>query len=271
MLGEHYRIERELGHGGMATVYLCTDIRDGSRVAVKVLRPELGSVVTRERFFREIGFASELDHPRIPRVLDSGMAGTLPFYAMQFVEGESLKERLMRERRLSVDEALRITAAVAGPMSYAHERNIIHRDIKPENILLSGDKVYVLDFGVARAIIGSTGDRLTRTGITVGTPAYMSPEQVTGSRDLDLRTDIYSLGCVVYEMLSGSQPFSGTTPQVLMAARFSSAPRPLSSIRDDVPNNVAAAIAKAMSNRIEDRWQSVDAFVDALLPSQQQR
>ena len=248
----------------MATVYLCTDIHDGSRVAVKVLRPELGSVVTRERFFREIAFASELDHPGIPRVIESGIAGSLPFYAMKFVEGESLRERLARERRLSVDEATRITAAIAGPMGYAHERGIVHRDIKPDNILLAGDKVYVLDFGVARAIIGASGDRLTRTGITVGTPAYMSPEQVTGERDLDLRSDIYSLGCVVYEMLAGAQPFSGTTPQVVMAARFSRPPRALASVRDDVPENISRAIEKAMARLPDDRWQSVDAFVAQL-------
>ncbi|MEO5903985.1 MAG: serine/threonine-protein kinase [Gemmatimonadaceae bacterium] len=268
MLGEHYRIERELGHGGMATVYLCADVRDESRVAVKVLRPELGSVVTRERFFREIAFSSELDHPRIPRVLESGTtSGGLPFYAMDFVDGESLRDRLMREPRLAVDEVQRIAVAIAGPMGYAHERSIVHRDIKPENILLSGDKVYVLDFGVARAIAGSTGDRLTRTGITLGTPAYMSPEQVMADRDLDLRSDIYSLGCVVYEMLAGVTPFTAGSPQMLMAARFSKTPKPLSSIRDDVPEGVAKAIDKAMARKPEDRWQTVDAFADAMLPT----
>jgi len=266
MLGEHYRKERELGRGGMATVYLCTDIRDGSRVAVKVLRPELGSVVTRERFVREIAFASELDHPRIPRVLESGTADGLPFYSMNFVEGESLRDRLKRQPKLSVDEVRRITVAIAGPMGYAHDRNIIHRDIKPENILLSGDKVYVLDFGVARAIAGAAGDRLTRTGITLGTPAYMSPEQVTAERDLDLRSDIYSLGCVVYEMLAGAQPFSGGSPQLMMAARFSRGPRALGSIRDDVPEAVAKAIEKAMGRKPEDRWQNVESFVDAMRP-----
>ncbi len=266
MLGEHYRIERELGHGGMATVYLCTDVRTGARVAVKILRPELGSVVTKERFSREITFTSELDHPRIPRVIDSGTAGLLPFYAMTFVEGESLRERLMKEPRLPIEEARRIAAAIAGPMGYAHERNIVHRDIKPENILLSGDKVYVLDFGVARAIAGAAGDRLTGTGITLGTPAYMSPEQVTAERDLDVRSDIYSLGCVVYEMLAGTPPFSASSPQLLMSARFSRMPRALGPLRGDVPEEMEKAIAKAMARAPEDRWQSVDAFVDALLP-----
>jgi Serine/threonine protein kinase len=185
MLGDHYRIERELGHGGMATVYLCTDIRDEGLVAVKVLRPELGSVVTRERFFREITFASQLDHPRIPRVIDSGVAGQAPYYAMKFIDGESLRDKMNRDRRLSVDEVARLATAIADPIGYAHERNIIHRDIKPENILLSGDGVYVLDLGVARAIVDAGGERLTRTGITVGTPAYMSPEQVSGKKDVD--------------------------------------------------------------------------------------
>ena len=266
MLGEHYRIERELGHGGMATVYLCTDVRSEALVAVKVLRPELGSVVTRERFFREIAFAAELDHPRIPRVIDSGMAGKLPFYTMKFVDGESLRDKLMRERRLSVDEVTKIAAAIASPTGYAHERNIVHRDIKPENILLSGDKVYVLDFGVARAIVDSGGERLTRTGITVGTPAYMSPEQVTGTKDLDYRSDIYSLGCVVYEMLAGAPPFTASTPHLLMSARFTRMPTPLQTIRDDVPASVARAVERAMAYRPDDRWQSVEAFVAALLP-----
>ncbi|MGH9423181.1 MAG: serine/threonine-protein kinase, partial [Thermoanaerobaculia bacterium] len=208
----------------------------------------------------------ELDHPRIPRVIETGMAGVMPFYAMNFVEGESLRERLMKHTKFSLDEVRRIAAQIAGPMSYAHERNIIHRDIKPENILLSGDKVYVLDFGVARAIAGAAGDRLTRTGITLGTPAYMSPEQVTADRDLDLRSDIFSLGCVVYEMLAGTPPFSGATPQVLMAARFARPPRDLSSFRDDIPEYMEDAIDKAMSRYPQDRWQSVDAFVDAMLP-----
>jgi serine/threonine-protein kinase len=266
MIGEHYRIERELGSGGMATVYLCTDVRDDTQVAVKVLRPELGSVVSRERFFREIEFAGHLDHPRIPRLLDSGMAGPLAYYAMNFVDGESLREKMNRERRLGVDEATRLTAAIAGPIAYAHERNIVHRDIKPENVLISGDKVHVLDLGVARAIVDSGGERLTRTGITVGTPAYMSPEQVTGTKDLDYRSDIYSLGCVVYEMLAGVPPFSGATPQLLMSARFSRTPVPLNTIRDDVPANVTSAIEKAMAYRPADRWQSLEEFVDALAP-----
>ena len=264
MVGEHYRIERELGHGGMATVYLCMDTRSGDYAAVKVLRPELGSVVTKERFFREITFASELDHPRIPRVLESGASGELPFYAMDYVDGESLRDRLRREPLLPVEEVVRIAEEIAKPMSYAHARGIVHRDIKPENILLRGSDVFVLDFGVARAIAGSAGERLTRTGITLGTPAYMSPEQVTADRDLDFRSDIYSFGCVVYEMLAGMPPFKGATPQILMASRFTTPPRPLRAVRPELPESVESAVSKAMAKAPEDRWQSSDAFASAL-------
>jgi serine/threonine-protein kinase len=258
MLGGHYRIERELGHGGMATVYLCTDTRSGERAAVKVLRPELGSVVTKERFCREIGFVAELDHPRIPRIIESGTIDEVPFYAMNFVDGESLRDRLKREPQLPVAEVLRITKLITEPMRFAHSHGIVHRDIKPENIILSGDDVHVLDFGVARAVIGAAGDRLTRTGITVGTPAYMSPEQVTAERDLDSRSDIYSLGCVMYEMLAGVPPFRGTNPHTLMISRFTTPPRPLRAFRSDVPDAVERAIMRAMQRNPRERWQSVD-------------
>ncbi|HEX2724110.1 MAG TPA: serine/threonine-protein kinase, partial [Gemmatimonadaceae bacterium] len=264
MLGGHYRIERELGHGGMATVYLCTDVRSGEHVAVKVLRAELGSLVTKERFFREITFASELDHPRIPRVLESGISEDVPYYAMEFVEGESLRDRIRREPQLPIEEAVRIAREIAKPMSYAHARGLVHRDIKPENILLRGSDVFVLDFGVARAIAGATGGRLTRTGITLGTPAYMSPEQVTADRDLDYRSDIYSFGCVVYEMLAGTPPFRGATPQVLMASRFTTPPRPLRLLRPEIPESVERAVATAMARTPGERWQSADEFAAAL-------
>ena len=268
MLGDHYRIERELGHGGMATVYLCTDTRSGEQAAVKVLRPELGSVVTNQRFFREITFASELDHPRIPRVLESGTSGKVPFYAMEYVDGESLRDRLRREPMLPVGEVVRIAEEMAKPMSYAHARGIVHRDIKPENVLLRGNDVFVLDFGVARAIEGSAGDRLTRTGITLGTPAYMSPEQVTAEPNLDFRSDIYSFGCVVYEMLAGAPPFRGATPHLLMSSRFTSPPRLLRFIRSDIPESVEHAIQMAMAKSPEGRWQSSEEFASALARNQ---
>ncbi|HKY96772.1 MAG TPA: protein kinase [Gemmatimonadaceae bacterium] len=268
IIGGHFRVERELGHGGMATVYLCTDTRSGEHVAVKELRPELGSVVTTERFFREIAFTQELDHPGIPRVFESGVGrDDLPFYAMDYVEGESLRDRLIREKTLSLQETVRLAQEIAGPMTYAHARGIVHRDIKPENILLSRERVYVLDFGVARAIVGAAGERLTRTGITVGTPAYMSPEQVRGDRDLDYRSDIYSLGCVVYEMLAGVPPFQAATAPLVMAARFNTPPKPLSSIRDDIPVRMERAIQRAMARTPNSRWQSAEEFVNELAAS----
>ncbi len=264
IIGEHYRIERELGHGGMATVYLCTDSRSGAHVAVKLLRPEVGGIVAKERFLREIQFAKGFEHPAIPRVLDSGISDSLPFYAMDYVEGETLRDRLKRDSKLAVAETIRIATEVAKPMSYAHARGILHRDIKPENIQLGTNEVYVLDFGVARALLGATDHRLTRTGVTVGTPAYMSPEQVTAERDLDARSDVYSFGCVVYEMLSGDAPFHGATPQVLMASRFKTQPPSLQSIRNDVPAKLEQAIAKAMARTPEGRWKSADEFVAAM-------
>ncbi len=267
VIGARFRVERELGHGGMATVYLCTDTDSGEQVAVKVLRPELSGVVTKERFFREISFTSELDHPSIPRVFASGSADDLPFYAMDYVAGESLRDRLMRERKLQIPDVIRIAAKIADPLAYAHGKGIVHRDLKPENILLSGDDVFVLDFGVARAIIGAAGERLTKTGITVGTPAYMSPEQVIADRNLDYRSDIYSFGCIVYEMLAGATPFRGSTPQVLMASRMSSQPRSIREVRDDVPEAMERVVARAMGRTPNSRWQSAKEFVSELAAS----
>jgi serine/threonine-protein kinase len=264
MLGENYRIERELGHGGMATVYLCTDIRNGNKVAVKVLRRELESVVTRERFFREIAFSTALDHPQVPRVLESGAMGEVTFYAMDFVDGESLRDVLKKRKRIPVEESIDIALRIIAPMSVAHARGIVHRDIKPENILISGDAVFVLDFGVARALIDSTGDRLTRTGLTVGTPTYMSPEQITAERNIDLRSDIYSLGCVVYEMISGVPPFRGPNPQMVMAARFTTPPRPLRGMMPEVPESVDKAVLTAIQKEQAKRWQSAEEFGAAL-------
>jgi len=264
ILAEHYHVQRELGRGGMSMVYLCTDARTGENVAVKILRQELGSAVTIERFLREIDFASELDHPRIPKVLDSGVVEALPFYAMTYIEGESLGARIKREKQLPIGDAVRIACGVLEAMTYAHSRGIVHRDIKPENILLSGDAVYVLDFGVARAIIESGGDRLTSTGIAVGTLAYMSPEQASGDRDLDARSDVYSLGSVLYEMLAGIPPFVGPTAQVVMSRRFMAPPAPLREIRESVPAIIEQVVAKALEKSLPDRWASAAEFSSAL-------
>jgi eukaryotic-like serine/threonine-protein kinase len=264
MIGPHYRIDRELGRGGMATVHLCTDTRTGRQVAVKVLRPEVSCMVTRERFFREVKLTSGLDHPRIPRVIESGTTEEAVYYVMDFVEGESLRDRLNKRSPLPLDEVVRLTTGIAAPVGHAHSHGILHRDIKPENIILDGDDVFVVDFGVARALMGAIGDRLTRTGVTLGTPAYMSPEQVIADRELDARSDIYSLGCVVYEMLAGTTPFRGATPHVMMASRFKTPPRPLLAIRPDIPAGVERVLLKAMAMKRDDRWASVDEFAVAL-------
>ncbi|MFN2603943.1 MAG: protein kinase [Gemmatimonadaceae bacterium] len=266
LIADRYAVERVLGRGGMATVYLCNDLTDGKRVAVKVLRQEIGSAVVIERFLREIDLSSNLDHPRIPRVLDSGVVGELPFYVMTYIEGESLRARLDREKQLSFDEAIRIAKEVTGPMTHAHRHGIVHRDIKPENIVLSADGVYVLDFGVARAIIESASDRLTSTGVAVGTPAYMSPEQALGDQDLDARSDIYSLGCVIYEMIVGLPPFVGVTSQAVMSRRFAAPAAPLHESREGVPEHIEHAVAKSLMKAPVDRWQTAEQFAAALTP-----
>jgi len=263
-IGEHYVVDRVIGRGGMATVYLCRDTRDDSRVAVKVLRKELGSAIIVERFLREIAFASELDHPRIPKVLESGVVNDLPYYAMTYVEGESLKRKLEREKQLPLADAIHIACEVIAPTAYAHSRGIVHRDIKPDNILIAKDGVYVLDFGIARAIIESGVDRLTSTGVGVGTPAYMSPEQALGDRNLDARSDIYSLGCVVYEMIAGIPPFVGPTSQAIISRRFAASPPPLREVRDGVPEEVEDAVQRALARSPADRWPTVTAFGQAL-------
>ena len=264
VIAGRYKVLRVLGRGGMATVYLCDDMPGGAKVAVKVLRQEIGSAVVVERFVREISFATEIDHPRIPKVLDSGIVDGLPFYVMTYIEGESLRDLLARKKQLTIDEAVRIAADVIEPIAYAHARGIVHRDIKPENILLAPDGVYVLDFGVARAILESAADRLTSTGVAVGTPAYMSPEQALSDKDLDTRSDVYSLGCVVYETIAGIPPFVGATAQAVMSRRFVAPAPPLSETRDGVPSGVERAVAKALARTPADRWQTVEEFGSAL-------
>jgi serine/threonine-protein kinase len=219
-----------------------------------------------ERFLREIDFISELDHPQIPKLLDSGVIGDLPFYVMPFIEGESLRTLLDRVKQLPVDEAVRITQGLVSPTAYAHARGIIHRDIKPANIILAGDQVYVLDFGVARAIVASADDRITSTGVAVGTPAYMSPEQALAEKDIDARSDIYSLACVTYEMIAGIPPFVGATAQAVMARRFVAPPPPLSEVRESVPPAIEHAVMRALCKAPADRWQTVAEFGAALHP-----
>ena len=269
-LADRYTIERELGSGGMATVYLAHDLRHGRQVAVKVLRPELAAVLGAERFLREIQIAAQLNHPHILGLIDSG---TFPsddgdpkgrlYYVMPYVEGESLRSRLEREPQLPLEDALSIAREVADALGYAHSRGIVHRDIKPENILLSGGHAVVADFGIARAIGTSGGTKLTETGMALGTPAYMSPEQSL-AQDVDGRTDIYALACVLYETLVGEPPYTGPTAQAIIARRLSEPVPSLRVVRDAVPLSVEKAIQKALARSPADRFVTASRFVDAL-------
>jgi len=263
-LRDSYTIESELGYGGMATVYLAEDLRHQRKVAVKVLRPELAAVLGAERFLNEIKVTANLQHPHILPLHDSGDANSLLYYVMPYVEGESLRERLNRERQLPIDDALHIAAQVADALGSAHRQGVVHRDIKPENILLSERHALVADFGIALAVTSASGDRLTQTGLSLGTPAYMSPEQVAGDRDIDARSDIYSLACVLYEMLAGQPPFTGATAQVVLARHVTDPVPPITTARSSVSPAVASAISRALGKAPADRFQSVQAFADEL-------
>jgi serine/threonine-protein kinase len=259
-----YRIERELGAGGMATVYLAEDVRHDRKVAIKVLRPELAAVIGGERFVSEIKTTANLQHPHILPLHDSGEADGFLFYVMPFVEGESLREKLNREKQLPVDEALGITLKVAAALQAAHEKGIVHRDIKPANILLSGGEPLVADFGIALAVQEAGGGRLTETGLSLGTPFYMSPEQASADRQPTPASDVYSLGCVLYEMLIGDPPHTGSTAQAVLAKILTERPRTLSELRSTVPPHVAAATARALERLPADRFPSVQEFARAL-------
>jgi eukaryotic-like serine/threonine-protein kinase len=259
-----YAIERELGRGGMATVYLARDLRHDRPVALKVLHGELAAAVGPERFQREIRFAARLQHPHILTVLDSGESGGLLWFTMPFVEGETLRSRLNRERQLAVGDAVRIARDAASALEYAHRHDIVHRDIKPENLLLTADgKVVVADFGIARAL-GSAGGGLTETGTTIGTPAYMSPEQASGDRAIDGRSDIYSLAAVLYEMLAGEPPFTGPTAQAVIAKRFTGEIPSLRKARPSIPDEIARAVARALAMVPADRFATAAEFARGL-------
>ena len=264
-LSDRYRIERELGAGGMATVYLAHDVRHDRHVAVKVLRPELAAIIGAERFLSEIKTTAKLQHPHILPLLDSGeVAGTV-FYAMPYVEGESLRQRIEREKQLSIPDAVRIASEVADALDYAHRHGVIHRDIKPENILLHDGRALVSDFGISLAVSRSEGGaRMTETGMSLGTPHYMSPEQAMGERNLDARTDIYALGCVLYEMLVGEPPFTGPTAQVVVAKTINAEPEPVTTSRKTVPPNVVAATMTALNKLPADRFGTAAEFAAAL-------
>ena len=263
-LADRYRLERELGHGGMATVYLAQDLRHDRAVALKVLKPELAHALGPERFLREIQVTAQLDHPHILPLLDSGDAGGFLYYVMPYVQGETLRTRLTREKQLPLDDALQIAAEVADALNYAHGQGIVHRDIKPENLLLAGRHVRVADFGIARAVTAAGGDSLTATGVAIGTPAYMSPEQAGGSKDVDGRSDLYSLGCVLYEMLAGHPPFTGGTAHEILARHSMDAVPSLAAARPTVPEGLERAIATALAKVPADRFSTAAQFADAL-------
>jgi serine/threonine-protein kinase len=264
-LADRYRIERELGAGGMATVYLAHDVRHTRKVALKVVRPELAAILGGERFLAEIKTTANLQHPHILSLFDSGEADGLVFYVMPYVEGESLRDRLTREKQLPVDDALRIAREVAGALDYAHRHGVVHRDIKPENILLHDGSALVADFGIALAVSRSEGGtRMTETGMSLGTPHYMSPEQAMGEREVTPKADIYALGCVLYEMLTGEPPFTGPTAQAVVARVMTEEPRRLTLQRKTIPPHVEAAVDTALSKLPADRFASAAQFAEAL-------
>ncbi len=264
-LADRYRIERELGQGGMATVYLARDLKHDRQVALKVLRPELSAVIGAERFLVEIKTTANLQHPHILALYDSGQVDGTVFYVMPFVAGESLRDRLAREKQLPVADALRIASEIASALDYAHRQGVIHRDIKPENILLHDGRALVADFGIALAASrGDGSSRMTETGMSLGTPHYMSPEQALGERNLDARSDVYALGCVLHEMLAGEPPFTGPNAQAVIARVMNSAPEPVTALRKSVPDAVADAILTALEKLPADRFASAAEFAAAL-------
>jgi serine/threonine-protein kinase len=264
-LQDRYRVDRELGQGGMATVYLAYDLRHDRKVAVKVLRPELAAIIGVDRFLAEIKTTAALQHPHILPLHDSGEAGGSVFYVMPYVEGESLRDRLSREKQLPVDEAVRIAREVAGALDYAHRQGVIHRDIKPENILLHDGQAMVADFGIALAASRAGGGaRMTETGMSLGTPHYMSPEQAMGEREITARSDVYALGCVTYEMLSGDPPFTGSTAQAVVARVVTEPARPLIPQRHTIPPHVEAAVLVALEKLPADRFSTAHEFAEAL-------
>ena len=263
-LTSRYDIEREIGAGGMATVYLARDIRHDRHVALKLLNPELGAVLGVERFLAEIRVTANLQHPNLLPLFDSGEAEGLLYYVMPYVDGESLRARLDREKQLPVDEAIRIAIAIANALDYAHSHGVIHRDLKPENILMQSGQPVIADFGIALAVSKAGGNRITQTGLSLGTPQYMSPEQATGDRVIDGRSDIYSLGAVTYEMLTGEPPHIGSTSQAIIARVLTDKPRPMRSSRPAIPEHIEAAVMHALEKLPADRFSTAHEFAEAL-------
>jgi len=263
-IADRYRLERELGQGGMATVWLAEDLKHDRRVALKVLKPELAAVLGAERFVAEIKTTAALQHPHILPLFDSGSAGGFLFYVMPYIEGETLRGRLDREKQLGIEDAVRIAREVADALDYAHRQGVIHRDIKPENILLHDGRPMVADFGIALAVSAAAGGRMTETGLSLGTPYYMSPEQATAEKEITARSDVYSLASVLYEMLTGNPPHVGVSAQQIIMKIITEPVAPVTAMRRSVPPNVAAAVARALEKLPADRFDSAKAFSDAL-------
>ena len=260
-----YHLDRELGRGGMATVYLATDLRHDRRVALKVLHPELSSALGPDRFLREIKLAARLNHPHIIPLFDSGEAAGYLYYVMPVVEGETLRDRILREGRIPLDESLQIVRGIASALDYAHRQNIVHRDIKPENVMLQDGEAMVMDFGIAKALSAASNDTLTQTGMMVGTPAYVSPEQAAGDGVIDGRSDQYSLACVLYEMISGRKPFVGATAQATLSKRFSDPVPSLRSVHSETTEEVETALSPAMAKEAKDKFGTTMEFAKALI------
>ncbi|MDE3217185.1 MAG: serine/threonine protein kinase, partial [Gemmatimonadota bacterium] len=263
-LSDRYVVQREIGAGGMAVVYLAHDRKLERDVALKVLRPELGAVLGAARFLAEIKIAARLDHPHILTLIDSGDADGMLYYVLPYVRGETLREKLAREHQLGLDEAIAIARQVASALDYAHRQGLVHRDIKPENILLQEGEAMLTDFGIALAVKEAGGNRLTQTGLSLGTPQYMSPEQATGDRGIDARADVYSLASVLYEMLAGEPPVTGGSAQAMIAKLMTERPTHVRVLRDTVPQGVDDAIMKALAKTPADRFATAEEFARAL-------
>ncbi|MBA3645868.1 MAG: protein kinase [Gemmatimonadaceae bacterium] len=263
-LSDRYSVEREVGAGGMATVYLADDLKHGRKVAVKVLRPELAAALGPDRFPREIRILARLQHPHILPLLDSGEVEGILYYTMPYIDGESLRQRIDREGALPVHEAVRITRDVADALASAHALGILHRDIKPGNVMLSGRHALVMDFGIAKAVSDAGGDTLTTVGVAVGTPVYMSPEQATGSDDVDARSDIYALGILAYEMLTGRPPFQGKNSQAILSAQILDKPDPVTEKRPTVSSALEQVVMRCLEKAPSDRYQTTEELIPIL-------
>jgi len=258
-----YTVERQIARGGAARVFLARDV-EGATVALKVLHPELAVSVTADRFLREISFLSSIEHPKISKLIDFGESDWLVYYVMPFVKGPTLREHLTSVRRASINDTQLIAADLLAALQYAHDRDIVHRDVKPENIVLSADGPILVDFGIARAIASSGQNRLTRSGFAVGTSTYMSPEQVLGADDIDHRSDIYSLGCVLYECLAGRPPFVASREEIVLSMHHKANPEDIRLLREDTPESLAEVVNRALEKAPDDRWQSASAMLKAL-------